>query len=463
MMGRGMPGALGQEGQPPYMQPQGVPGPGPGGVRTAPPGGSGYVNQQGIGLGGPMHNIGLFPGQRGVTDMGMAHGGMRGLDGPQQGLQFDPASFPVLSGAGPTANRGGYPNGGGGHPMQSDFSIQKEDFPALSAAGGASKDLLVSHGMLGAMQNQPNPADLNRLRELQQDSMVQQQGMAGIGLGMNMGQPLGLLPQQVSSGPIGRGGPGLQQSQQSQQSQQQQQQQQQQQLQQQTITQGMDLGSDSFGGLSGMGVVVPNGPGVGGGLGSSSRQDLTSASKESRYGLAGLLDVIRMTDKDLNTLALGADLTTFGLNLTSADCLYSSFSSPFADAPSSSEPQFTTPPCYLMPPPSLKTEHLTKFAIETLFYMFYSMPRDILQAFAAQELYRRDWRYHGELRLWLKPRTPQELMLGHPNVQFVYWDTTEWQARLFTTAFRGNIAAGLLTEEEIRVKPQGQGTAPLVP
>ena len=35
-------------------------------------------------------------------------------------------------------------------------------------------------------------------------------------------------------------------------------------------------------------------------------------SKEGKFGLAGLLDVIRMTDKDLNMLALGSDLTTFG-------------------------------------------------------------------------------------------------------------------------------------------------------
>ena len=33
----------------------------------------------------------------------------------------------------------------------------------------------------------------------------------------------------------------------------------------------------------------------------------------------GLLGVIRMTDQDLNTLALGCDLTTLGLNLNSVE------------------------------------------------------------------------------------------------------------------------------------------------
>jgi hypothetical protein len=38
-----------------------------------------------------------------------------------------------------------------------------------------------------------------------------------------------------------------------------------------------------------------------------------------RFGLMGLLGVIRMTDQDLNTLALGCDLTILGLNLNSTE------------------------------------------------------------------------------------------------------------------------------------------------
>jgi CCR4-NOT transcription complex subunit 2 len=38
-----------------------------------------------------------------------------------------------------------------------------------------------------------------------------------------------------------------------------------------------------------------------------------------RFGLMGLLNVIRMTDQDLNTLALGFDLTTLGLNLNATE------------------------------------------------------------------------------------------------------------------------------------------------
>jgi len=76
---------------------------------------------------------------------------------------------------------------------------------------------------------------------------------------------------------------------------------------------------------------------------------------QAKFGLLGLLDVIRMTNPDLNTLALGSDLTTLGLNLNSAECLYSTFASPWAEAPTTREPQFSLPMCYYMQPPPLKT------------------------------------------------------------------------------------------------------------
>ena len=58
------------------------------------------------------------------------------------------------------------------------------------------------------------------------------------------------------------------------------------------------------------------------------------------FGLLGLLSVIRMTDPDLTTLALGTDLTTLGLNLNSPDNLHKTFASPWSDGPLKPEPEF---------------------------------------------------------------------------------------------------------------------------
>jgi hypothetical protein len=54
------------------------------------------------------------------------------------------------------------------------------------------------------------------------------------------------------------------------------------------------------------------------------QQPTTSSSlpSDSKYGLLGLRNVIKMTDQDLNVLALGFDLTTLGLNLNSPEYLY---------------------------------------------------------------------------------------------------------------------------------------------
>jgi len=115
--------------------------------------------------------------------------------------------------------------------------------------------------------------------------------------------------------------------------------------------------------------------------------------------------VIRMTDPDVSTLALGTDLTTLGLNLNSSEVLYATLASPCLDVPTRAEPDYVLPFAYYMQPPALKTSHLAKFTLETLFYIFYAMPKDTLQVYAARELYKRDWRYHKELKLWFSRAT----------------------------------------------------------
>lgn len=65
-----------------------------------------------------------------------------------------------------------------------------------------------------------------------------------------------------------------------------------------------------------------------------------------RFGLLGLLSVIRMSDPDLTSIALGIDLTTLGLNLNSAENLYKTFGSPWLDEPTKGAPEFTVPQCY---------------------------------------------------------------------------------------------------------------------
>lgn len=90
------------------------------------------------------------------------------------------------------------------------------------------------------------------------------------------------------------------------------------------------------------------------------------------------------------------------------------------------------------------------------------MPKDVLQACAAQELYRREWRYHSELKIWLKQRSQQEMMQAHPTVQFVFFEPKSWETRLFNAQIRGNLSAGIVPEEEIRMKAPIPGQPSIV-
>jgi hypothetical protein len=195
-------------------------------------------------------------------------------------------------------------------------------------------------------------------------------------------------------------------------------------------------------------------PGAGAIGSSSSGGAAAGGALTGDYGLLGLLGVIRMTDDDRNTLALGSDLTMLGLNLGSTEQIYSTFSSPWSDNVATKEPHYQLPVCYYMQPPALKTGHLSKFQLETLFYIFYALPKDVLQAYAAQELYSREWRYHGELKLWFKRASPSDGVSSSSSgsPQYLYFDINSWERRLFNGSMNQNITSGFITEDEVQVK-----------
>ena len=150
------------------------------------------------------------------------------------------------------------------------------------------------------------------------------------------------------------------------------------------------------------------------------------------------------------------DLTTLGLNLNSSECLYSTFASPWADAPAQRDPEFSLPQCYYMQPPALKTGHFSKFQLETLFYIFYNMPRDTLQAYAATELYNRDWRYHKDLKLWFTKASRQGAADSHKG-QYIYFDINEWKKKMFHGAAGSGGAGGSGADGDVGEAPDIEG------
>ena len=63
------------------------------------------------------------------------------------------------------------------------------------------------------------------------------------------------------------------------------------------------------------------------------------------------------------------------------------------------------PQCYLNSPSRLQPGYFAKFQQDTLFYVFYSMPGDEAQLYAADELANRGWWFHKVRRFqWLQSR-----------------------------------------------------------
>ncbi|KAL6556356.1 hypothetical protein OROGR_005644 [Orobanche gracilis] len=100
-----------------------------------------------------------------------------------------------------------------------------------------------------------------------------------------------------------------------------------------------------------------------------------------------LISIIKMVNPALTSLALGIDLTTLGLNLNSSETLHKKFASPWSDEPIRGDPEYNVPECYhAKQRPPLKRSYFARFRPETLFFIFYSMPKDEAQLFAANEL-----------------------------------------------------------------------------
>lgn len=156
-------------------------------------------------------------------------------------------------------------------------------------------------------------------------------------------------------------------------------------------------------------------------------------SPVDRFGLMGLVSLLKTQDPDVAMLTMGHNLQSLGMNLDSAENLHSSFVTPWSQDPAMAsmqvEPAYQLPSCYnVQPPPPAQTK-MASFSDETLFFIFYSTPRDVLQEVAAQELYARNWRYHKGLHLWLtKEPNMEPLQKTHTYERgtYVFFDPASW-------------------------------------
>lgn len=155
-------------------------------------------------------------------------------------------------------------------------------------------------------------------------------------------------------------------------------------------------------------------------------------SDMDRFGMNGLLGVIRMENNDQTTVAIGSDLRNLGLEINpTGEALSKTFASPWMETDKQRTiPEFKLPECYQVESVVSQQSKIQNLTEETLFYIFYTMPHDSMQEAAAVELTNRNWRYHKELKLWLTKdplSEPIQQTAQAESGMYIFFDPSTWE------------------------------------
>lgn len=164
--------------------------------------------------------------------------------------------------------------------------------------------------------------------------------------------------------------------------------------------------------------------------------NIPSSMVTDQFGMIGLLAFLRAaeTDPNLASVTFGTDLTALGLNLTATEKLYPSFAGPWTDQPLKVyEIDYPVPSEYLVN--SSIRDKLTQITLkryheDTIFFLFYMFPNDMLQIAAAIELYSREWRYHKEEKVWITRApgiAPSEKTNSYERGTYYIFDAHLWR------------------------------------
>ena len=141
-----------------------------------------------------------------------------------------------------------------------------------------------------------------------------------------------------------------------------------------------------------------------------------------KYGLLRIEDKINKSSADLSVLYHGIDLTTFGLNLNSANDQVDTFGSPF-----DIEPKLpflvSVPKCYTKFNQPIAIKNLPKLQEKTLFFVFYNYEDKETQINAAKLLMNTGWKYNVRTLLWYSKYDPTK---PKTHVQIKFFNPRSW-------------------------------------
>lgn len=173
---------------------------------------------------------------------------------------------------------------------------------------------------------------------------------------------------------------------------------------------------------------------------------LGNMSEREKFGMKGYIAEQDNASPAGRTLMRGVDLATLGINMNSLEPLLPMYPGPWAEPGAQAlrplDTESTIPDCYTVKKIAPLSSRINGFMDETLFFIFYTMPRDYTQMLVAQELVARKWRYHMREKQWLTrdDASPSPVLLDDKVSEqgyYIWWDTKLWKKvrRIYTLRY----------------------------
>lgn len=159
-------------------------------------------------------------------------------------------------------------------------------------------------------------------------------------------------------------------------------------------------------------------------------------SERDKWGMAGWQALHDGPNAEIRALTRGQDLSTLGLSAEPGVSLLRSYPGPFAPPvacpPRPLDSDFTIPECYIVQNVAPVQSRISGFTEDTLFYIFYTSPKDIIQEEVATELMSRKWRFHMKEKMWLTrdDTTTAPVILDKDVCEqgyYIWWDWRNWK------------------------------------
>lgn len=139
---------------------------------------------------------------------------------------------------------------------------------------------------------------------------------------------------------------------------------------------------------------------------------------------------------EYKAVSRGQDAASFEHHIAAGQSLLRTYPGPFAGpnafAPRPLDSDFQIPDCYIVQNVAPIQQRISGFTEDTLFYIFYTSPKDIIQEEVATELMSRKWRFHMKEKMWLTrdDATSNPVIIEKDVCEqgyYIWWDYRSWK------------------------------------